>query len=121
MAKLFENYCSHLAITIYFHKKSGRLTSGFLKNFNILCCFQCSFLFLDPCTLTTTLALIIQFSTANTARFIQYYRVNIRRKERKYPFNANTVRDLTNSESSCRTLSLLLNNISSEGLDSFLV
>ena len=34
--------------------------------------FQCSFLFLDPCALTTALSLVEEFGAAYTARFIQH-------------------------------------------------
>lgn len=49
-----------------FHKKS--VPNGTLPiKVNSLYCFQSSFLFLDPCTLTAAFTLVIQFSPANTA------------------------------------------------------
>ena len=53
--------------------------------------------------------------------FIQYDRIDVRRIKREYPFYSHTIRDLTNCKAGSVSVTLLLDNISLEGLDTLLV
>src|SRR5690606_19239859 len=52
---------------------------------------------------------------------VQNDRFNVGGEEGEYPFNAYSIRDLANSKAGCSTLALLLDHISFERLDTFLV
>src|SRR5690349_17521993 len=92
-------------------KKSAPFNGTLYIRSNSLCSFNRSFLFLDPCALTASLTLVVQFRTAYTARLVQDDRVNVRGKEREKPFNTHSIRNLTNSKGSSSAFALLLDHI----------
>ena len=53
--------------------------------------------------------------------FIQHNGINIRREKWEHPFNAYSVRDLANRKAGRSPVSLLLDHVTLEGLDPFLV
>jgi len=87
----------------------------------ILCCFQCSFLLLDPCALTATTTLVVQFGATYTTGFVQDDRVDVRGVDREKTLNANAVGDLPYSKGGSCALALQLDHVSTERLDPFLV
>ena len=71
----------------------------------------------DTGAFTTTLTLIEELRTTNVTSLIHLDRFDVGGEEGEHTLNTNAVRDLTYGESSCGTLSLFLDHVSFEGLD----
>jgi hypothetical protein len=75
--------------------------------------------FLDPCAFSASCSEVEQFSLTHLTGFVQNDRVDIWRGYRESSFYTNTIRNLSNGESSSGTLALAFDYIAFEALDPF--
>ena len=76
--------------------------------------------FFNPCAFTTSFSKEIQFGPTHFTCFVKYNRFNVWRGNREGSFYANAIRNFSNSECSGSALTLTLDYITFEALDSFL-
>lgn len=77
--------------------------------------------FLNPCALTASLSLEEEFGPAYLTCFVQGNRLDVGGGDWESPFNTDTIRNFSDRESGCTSLSLALDHITLEALDPLLV
>lgn len=78
-------------------------------------------LFTDTSALTASATLVEEFGTTHMSGLVDFDRIDVGRKERKYSFYTYTIRDLSDRKAGGMTRPLLFDHIAFKGLDSFFV